>query len=71
MPEVMPNNWFTTLFFGAIQQGKLKVLKAGKMKSGNQYQQKETVPAIVKNAYRDIFHVLKLVLYEFDSLFVQ
>lgn len=50
MPELMPKIWLTTLFFGLIQQGKLKVLSAGKIKSGNQYQQNEMQQTIVKKA---------------------
>jgi hypothetical protein len=50
----------TTVLCGLIQQGKLKLLSAGKMKSGNQYQQKEPAQTIEKKAYRDNFQVLKL-----------
>lgn len=49
MPLFMPNTWLTTAFCGAIQQTHVKYPSAGKMKSGNQYQQKDAMKASIKN----------------------
>lgn len=48
IPLFMPKTWLTTAFFGTIQQMKVKYPSAGKMKSGNQYQTKEMLNAIMK-----------------------
>ena len=56
MPLFMPKTWLTMALSGAIQQTQVKYPRAGKMRSGNQYQTKETQNAVRKNLYREVVH---------------
>lgn len=60
IPLFIPKTWFTTALLGAIQQTQVKYPSAGKMKSGNQYQQNDAAKANMKNLYLEAVHLVLL-----------